>query len=325
MPARIDIPPGIVFGRLTVVEEARLPVGNSTKRAMLCRCECGQQKTVLLEHLRSGASRSCGCARRGVQAEDVARLIPGEVPLYGKRARGRVAIVDIEDYGLVMQHRWHVLEHDPVAPGRRAHGPYAVYDSRQGGIRVAVYMHQLIAGHPRSGRIDHIDGNGLNNRRSNLRPASKQQNGANARKNPGKSSAYKGVFWDHRRSRWVATIMVDGRTQRLGRFGDEQDAAHAYDAAARASFADFALLNFPDAPMEAMRPEWIARQEAEHAVADAEGRRKISESKQEWWRERPLAIHVCRVCGAEFQSNAVRVFYCSRRCKEGAGRARRAG
>jgi hypothetical protein len=279
---------------------------------MLCQCECGQQKTVALQILRSGRTKSCGCLRRGVQASDLARVKPGEVPLYGKRARGRVAFVDLEDYSLVMQHRWHVLEHDPVAPGRRAHGPYAAYLTYQGGrggTRVTVYMHQLIAG---SRGVDHVDGNGLNNRRSNLRPATKSQNGANARKNPGKTSRYKGVFWDRQRSAWQAKIMVNRQQINLGRFANEEDAALAYDLAAREAFGEFALANFTDVPS---RANFQARREAELAEVRAEGRRKISTSKQEWWKDRPLVPHTCSVCGGEFQSNAVRVFYCSSACK----------
>jgi hypothetical protein len=63
---RIDVPPGTVFGRLTVIEEAHTPSG---RRAMLCRCECGEQKTVDLAHLRSGHTRSCGCLHDEIAAE----------------------------------------------------------------------------------------------------------------------------------------------------------------------------------------------------------------------------------------------------------------
>lgn len=271
---------------------------------------------MLLASLRTGRSRSCGCWRQGVQIGDVARLKPGEVPLYGKRARGRVAFVDLEDYSLALQHRWHVLEHDPVAPGRRAHGPYAAYVAHsggRGGTRITVYMHQLITG---SRFIDHIDGDPLNNRRSNLRPATKSQNGANARKNPGKTSRYKGVFWGRERSGWQAKITVERQQVCLGRFANEEDAALAYDLAAREAFGEFALTNFPDAPEPAVLADWRARRETECAAVDALKGRKISASKQEWWKARPVVTHICRGCGGEFQSNATRVFYCSGKCKQ---------
>lgn len=245
------------------------------------------------------------------------------VPLHGKIAAGRVTEVDDGDYDLVMQHRWHVMEHAPAAPGRRSHGPYVVsvkYHGGRKGRRETIWMHQLITGWP---RVDHQDGNGLNNQRYNLRPATKSQNGANARKNLGKSSRYKGVTWDRRRSSWAAKIMVNRQVRTLGRFANEEDAALAYDTAAREAFGEFARTNFPDEPTAAMQADWQARREAERAAVDAAGRRKISASKQEWWKERPFATHVCTICGNEFQSNWVRVaLYCSRKCNDAAKRQR---
>lgn len=72
MPKAIAIPPDTVFGRLTVIEETRTPGG---RRAMACRCECGQMTTVPVGHLRSGHTKSCGCLHREVVAE-LARTNP---------------------------------------------------------------------------------------------------------------------------------------------------------------------------------------------------------------------------------------------------------
>jgi AP2 domain len=306
---RIDVRSGTVFGRLAVVEEAPKRGG---RRAMLCRCECGTQKAVLLYSLRGGGAKSCGCLGTGPSR---ARLQPGEVPLFGKRARGRVAAVDLGDYDLVMRYRWHVREADPVAPGRRPNGPYAVADVYLGGGKSrTITMHALIMGRP---YIDHIDSNGLNNKRSNLRPATPAQNGANARKNPGKTSRYKGVFWDRWRSCWSAKIMVNRQTLSLGRYAHEEDAALAYDIAAREEFGEFALTNFLGEPTQARRVELQARRETERAELDAEIGREISARLTKWWSEHPTASHTCTVCGKEFQSraNVARVLYCSGACK----------
>jgi hypothetical protein len=72
MPARIDVPAGTVFGRLTVIEEA---LRRGARRMMLCQCECGTRKVVDVAKLRSGHTRSCGCLRREVAAE-LARTNP---------------------------------------------------------------------------------------------------------------------------------------------------------------------------------------------------------------------------------------------------------
>ena len=92
------------------------------------------------------------------------------VPLGGKKAAGRVALVDDEDYELVNQYRWHVRE--DARPGHRS-GPYAgTCLPGPGGKFVFVFMHTLVTDFPKP---DHIDGNGLNNQRSNLRPATAGQ------------------------------------------------------------------------------------------------------------------------------------------------------
>jgi hypothetical protein len=160
------------------------------------------------------------------------------IPLHGPKAAGRVALVDDGDYALVMAYRWNVLERD--RPGRHPIGPYATSNLPDYGT--TILMHKLITGWPRT---DHADHNGLNNQRSNLRPASRSQNGQNSRKQAGaSSSAYKGVSWDPVNGRWLARICVAGVQRNLGRHETERSAACAYDAAAREAFGEFACLNF---------------------------------------------------------------------------------
>jgi len=301
----IDVPAGTAFGRWTVIKEAERVRGN---RAMLCQCDCGAQRVVRLSGLRTGKSKSCGC--HGT-APDLAKLQPGEVPLFGKRARGRVALVDLSDQDLVAGYRWHVREADPAAPGRRPTGPYVVADIYLGGGKSrTVTMHALIMGRP---YIDHVNSNGLDNRRSNLRPATAAQNGANARKNPTKTSRYKGVFWESRRSGWAAKISSQDGSRHLGVFASEEDAGLAYDVAACEVFGEFAKLNFSYESAAGMEARWQALCEA-RAAEEWDMR---SARMTRWWSERPPVSHTCTVCGKEFQSraNAVRVLYCSRACK----------
>lgn len=156
--------------------------------------------------------------------------MPVEIPLN----RGLVAIVDDEDAELVSRTSWFALP-----------GAYTWYAAR--GVRRAdgrwttQLMHKILTGWPQT---DHINGDGLDNRRTNLRPVTAGQNVANSRK--GKwSSRYKGVSWCKRTKRWRANIMVDGRQPSLGYYDVEEDAARAYDAAARRHFGEYAALNFP--------------------------------------------------------------------------------
>lgn len=89
--------------------------------------------------------------------------------------------------------------------------------------------------------VDHVDRDGLNNRRRNLRAATKSQNAANVAPRSGCSSAYKGV--DRRGNRWRARVMLSGRYVHLGLFERERDAAAAYDHAVLEHFGEFAVTN----------------------------------------------------------------------------------
>jgi hypothetical protein len=153
-----------------------------------------------------------------------------EIPL----TRGLVALVDDADADLLRRTSWHAIP-----------GCYTWYASRgiqrADGRSTTQLMHKMLTGWPRT---DHINGDGLDNQRANLRPATAGQNVANARKGGG-SSRFKGVSWWKRSGRWQAYIMIDGHQAFLGHFDAEEDAARAYDAEARQLFGEFARLNFP--------------------------------------------------------------------------------
>lgn len=92
--------------------------------------------------------------------------------------------------------------------------------------------------------VDHRNGDGLDNRRDNLRYATRARNTAN-RASVGGSSRFKGVSWSKRDKIWYANICVNYRTIYLGTYRNEEDAARAYDAAAKKYFGAFARPNFP--------------------------------------------------------------------------------
>ncbi len=161
-----------------------------------------------------------------------------EIPLHGKKAAGRVALIDADDYELVSQYRWFVQERK--RPGHLPDGPYAVAHAYRDGKRVTIKMHRLLLDYP---LVDHQDHDGLNNRRSNLRDGTRG-NCRNQRPFLNASSVYKGVHWDSWNKRWRASISPDGVTVRLGSFTDEEEAARAYDAAAIRLFGEYACLNF---------------------------------------------------------------------------------
>lgn len=91
--------------------------------------------------------------------------------------------------------------------------------------------------------VDHINGNGLDNRKENLRICSHKENLRNSRKPKNNTSGYKGVSWDKSRNRWKAYIIFDYKFKYLGRFKIKKDAALAYNKAAKDLFGEFAKLN----------------------------------------------------------------------------------
>lgn len=155
-----------------------------------------------------------------------------EIPL----SRGRVALIDPEDESLALANGpWHSV------PGQRT--SYARTNiKRADGTWTSVYLHVLILGVK---SVDHINGDGLDNRRINLRPASAMQNSYNRPVRSDSSSGFKGVTRNRSRGKpWRAQIGAEGKSIHLGLFDSAVEAALAYDVAAHELHGDFARLNF---------------------------------------------------------------------------------
>lgn len=228
------------------------------------------------------------------------------VPLHGKNARGRVALVDDGDYELVMRYRWNVWELN--RPGFRPQGPYAVTSH-------SLRMHKLITGWPIT---DHQDHSTLNNQRYNLRPATVSQNMQNRIAWLSGSSQYKGLCWLPRRRKWLVTITLDGHTGRIGEFVSEMEAAYAYDEAARRLFGEFAYPNFPEGPAQAMRDRWEAEREQHAALMAAKRPDACSAGGKTTWERRAPESRICEQCGAEYWSRSTNSLYCGYRCRRNA-------
>jgi hypothetical protein len=105
-------------------------------------------------------------------------------------------------------------------------------------------MHRVIMNAPSGMLVDHRDGNGLNNQKSNLRICNRKQNQQNRPMNSNNKSGYKGVCWNKRSNKWRSGIRVDNKDIFLGSFFCLVKAAKAYDEAAKKYFGEFAYLNF---------------------------------------------------------------------------------
>lgn len=147
---------------------------------------------------------------------------------HGKNRGLYVALVDDDDFDYLNQFKWQVQANK-----------YGLYAKRHmNGLTIR--MHWDIMG---GKLIDHIDGNGLNNQRNNLRFCTHSQNAMNKKSDKNTTSKYKGVCWYKTRSVWVGQIGINGKSTCLGYFTDEIEAAKAYDREAKILFGEFARLN----------------------------------------------------------------------------------
>lgn len=142
--------------------------------------------------------------------------------------QGKAALVDNSDYDELCRHAWNYST--PQGYARRK--------SRDG----IIYMHRQILDAPAGTDVDHINGDKLDNRRSNLRLVTRTQNLYNMAPRSG-TSRFKGVSWHAQRNKWAVYIQVDRKSIYLGLFTDEIEAARAYNRAALEYIGEYARLN----------------------------------------------------------------------------------
>jgi len=153
--------------------------------------------------------------------------------------KGKVAVVDDEDFPLVSKFKWYAFKAGYVW--------YAARKERGKSIgRKCILMHRFLlalppALHP---QVDHRNRDGLDNQRHNLRLSNQSQNRANSVILVRKSSAYRGVTWDRVKKQWKAQIQKNRVHHNLGWFASEIEAAGVFDVAAKDLHGDFAVLNF---------------------------------------------------------------------------------
>lgn len=161
-----------------------------------------------------------------------------EIPL----TKEMVAIVDDEDFEKVSKYKWHAGQCGNKIYGKTGNG-------KPNSVRM--YMHRFILNVTDSKiKVDHIDGNTLNNQKHNLRHASQHENirhRSGMRK--GNTSGYRGIKKDKRsgqsKNPWIARISVDSKTKYIGSFSTAEEAARAFDKAAKEVYGEFCgKLNF---------------------------------------------------------------------------------
>lgn len=179
---------------------------------------CPKCKSVKLAKITKEAHKAKRPDLSHIETPEGSRAVP--------LTKGEYALVDEEDYERVMQYNWHLTKQG-----------YA-YNHEVG------LMHRFIMNPPDDMEVDHIFHNKLDNRKSQLRVCSTAENSRNTRPY-GKTSKYKGVSRFKRDNNWVVKITIEGKYTHVGYFNTEEEAARAYDEAAKRYHGEHGYLNFP--------------------------------------------------------------------------------
>jgi len=145
--------------------------------------------------------------------------------------QGKSVLVDNEDFEFLSKYKWHYL---------KSGNEVAVTHLNK---KKKVYMHRLLLNPPKNKLVDHINGNGLDNRRFNLRICTQKENVRNHKIFSTNTSGYTGVHWAKDKKKWQSRIRVNYKRISLGYFKNIIKAAQAYNEAAKEYFGEFARLN----------------------------------------------------------------------------------
>lgn len=223
---------GITFGRLTVLKQADDYI--TPKGAHLamwhCKCQCGNDYIAEGRHLQRGDTKSCGCYNlemlrlRNKKYNDFLR-IDDYVVLY--TFKGEEIYVDLEYFEKVRNICWHINKSGYVTSG------------------TGIYMHRLIMGEPVGLDVDHIGGKETrcDNRKFNLRIATRSQNQQNHPVRSDNKTGVTGVGYKEDTQSWYAEIRVDNKNIWLGSFMSLDDAIDARKRAENFFFGDFSYKN----------------------------------------------------------------------------------
>lgn len=143
--------------------------------------------------------------------------------------RGKFAIVDDEDFKRISRYKW------------SCNGIYAARHAFIKNRWITLRMHRFILKAPKNRQVDHKNGDGLDNRRINIRLCTSKENSRNRNKQINNISGYNGVHWN--KKKWISRIQINGKRIYLGCFISKKEAAKKYDSMAKKYFGKFARLN----------------------------------------------------------------------------------
>lgn len=231
---------GKVFGLLTVLEQAEDYIAPSSgKHYAKWRCQCECENKTIIEVMgcaltRTNGTKSCGCIKKATSSEHCKNMrkfntydVSGKYGIGWTLNTHAEFYFDLEDYDIIKKYCWHERIDDKDG--------YHVLCSRNENGKI-IKMSSLLG----YKYYDHIDRNPLNNRKSNLRPATMSENMSNRSLFKNNKSGITGVWWDDKREKWIAYIRKDNKQNYLGSFINKNDAIRARLNAEVKYFGEFA-------------------------------------------------------------------------------------
>ena len=217
---------GLKFGRLSVIEYAGKDRNNIS--TWICNCDCGTDNIlVTVSNLRNGSVSSCGCYKKEIVTEknkkenryifekDIVRVLT---------SKNEEFIIDKDDYEKIKDHTWSLDGNGYARTG---------FDNSQ------IKLHRYVTDAPDDMEIDHKDGNILNNRKSNLRICTRQENAMNLKLSKNNTSGHKGVYFDKTCNQWFSVINYKKTRINLGFYKSQIDAIKARQDAEKYYFGEF--------------------------------------------------------------------------------------
>ena len=218
------------FGRLTVIERAEDYVSPKGKhmRRWLCRCDCGNERSIIEGSLKSSKTVSCGCYHIQVVTRRLQNCNSWKIDMNTNTAtgidiKGAEFIIDAEDWVKCKDYYW-----------TRKHNCYYVVSPILGNL------HRFLLNPPDNLVVDHINGNPLDNRKCNLRICTIQQNGMNRKVASNNNSGCTGVSKVKRYNKWQANIGYKGKSYYLGLYDTKEEAIKARKEAEKKYFGEYA-------------------------------------------------------------------------------------
>lgn len=218
------------FDRLTVIRRAEDHVSPKGRRYVrwLCKCDCGNDVIVFSGNLGRSHTMSCGCLNKEVASETMKKYntydLSGEYGI-GYTEKGEKFYFDLEDYNKIKPFYWY----------KDDNGYLLAYTKNK-----TLRMHRLFVN---SKYVDHINSNTSDNRKNNLRAATKSQNGMNRHLQSNNTSGVTGVYWHKQINKWVAYIMINRRYIYLGSFSSFEDAVKTRKEAEEKYFGEYSYDN----------------------------------------------------------------------------------